>query len=168
MTAAPFPRSAQAALSQSALAFELGLCLNRETGPRDRLEAALGYGFTRQFANTIRILLDPFEGFFDLVDGVLIRREQAQREIAVEIVRAGVSHVQAVTGHFFGGFLGQAVHLEEESFAEFQEILVILGPFGFNLNLTTAGDGDGLVVVLFGGSLAKVLLVIHFCYANGT
>ena len=91
---------AQAALTQRAFAFELRLRLNGETRPRNRLQPRLGNRLAGQLANAIGVLLDALERLLDFVNGILVGRKQAQREVAVEIVRAGIRHVQAVTGHF--------------------------------------------------------------------
>jgi hypothetical protein len=58
------------------------------------------------------------------INRVLVGRQQAQREIAVKIIRAGIRHVQAVAGHFLRGLLGQAVHLLGELLAQFQQPVV--------------------------------------------
>src|SRR2546426_2021563 len=65
-----------------------------------------------------RSTLFPYTTLFrslDFVDGVLVRGEQAERKIPVEIVRAGVGHVQAETGHFFRRFFGQTRSEEHTS-----------------------------------------------------
>src|SRR5258705_4978878 len=60
------------ALSQCALALQLGLSLDRETGPRDCLQTALGDRLAGQFTNPVGAFLDPLERLFDLVNGVLV------------------------------------------------------------------------------------------------
>ena len=82
-----------------------------------------------QLTNAVGFFLDALERFLDFINRVLIRREQAQGKIAVKIIRAGIGHVQAVTGQFLGGFLGQAAHLMEQLVAQIQQILVKLMPF---------------------------------------
>src|SRR2546428_4490327 len=74
--------SAETTLPQCAVALQLGLSFDRETGPGDGGETGPGDGFARQLANTISILLDALEGFLDFVNCVLVRRKQAQRKIA--------------------------------------------------------------------------------------
>ena len=98
---------AEPALAQGAFAFQLRLGLHREAGPGNGFEPGFRNGFAGQFAHAVGVALDAAQRFLDLVDGVLIGGEQAQGEIAVEIVRAGIGHVEAVAGHFLGGFLGQ-------------------------------------------------------------
>ena len=64
--------------------------------------------------------------------GVLVGGQQAQREVAVKIIRAGIRHVQAVAGEFLGGFLGEAVHLLDELLAQIEQILAEAVPFGLD------------------------------------
>ena len=113
--------------------FQLGLRLHGETRPRNGFQARAGNGFAGQFADAVSLFLDALEGFFDLVNRILVGGKQAQGEIAVKIIRARIGHVQAVSGQFLGGFLGQTVHLVEQLVAQFQEMLVILLPLGLDL-----------------------------------
>jgi hypothetical protein len=82
--------------------FELRLGFHGETGPGNRVQTGARDGLAGQFADAVRVLLDALERLFDFIDRVLIGGQQAQGEIAVEIVRAGIGHVEAVAGHFLG------------------------------------------------------------------
>ncbi len=95
---------------------------------------ALGIGLPVNSQIAVGVLLNPLERLFDFVNRVLVGGQQAQRKIAVEIVRAGIRHVQAVAGHFLGGFLGQAVHLAEQLFAQIEQAVVKLLPLGLDLH----------------------------------
>ena len=125
-----------------AFAFQLRLGLDREARPRNRFQARLGNRLAGQFADAVGLLLDALERLLDFINRVLVRRQQAQGEIAVEIVRAGIRHVQAVTRHFLGGLLGQPVHLVEQLVAQFQQPVVILLPL--RLDPFRRGDRPGL------------------------
>ena len=124
---------AEPARTQGAFAFQLRLRLDREPRPRNRFQPRLGNRLAGQFADAVGLFLDALERLLDFIDRVLVGRQQAQREIAVKIVRARIGHVQAVTGQFLRGFLGQAVHLPEQLLAQFQQPLVILLPLRLDL-----------------------------------
>ena len=47
--------------------------------------------------------------------------------------------MQAVTGHFFRRFFGQTAHLVQQTLAQFQQRVVVLGPFRFDLHRAIAG-----------------------------
>src|SRR3989442_15737391 len=99
------PQRAEPALAQRPLALQLGLGLDRKARPGDRLQARLWDRLAGQFTNSVGVSFNALERLFDLVNGVLVRGQKAEREIAVEVIRAGIGHVEAVTGHFLGGFL---------------------------------------------------------------
>ena len=136
-------QGAQAALAQGAFFFELGLRFDGESRPGDGVQASFGDRFAGQLADAVGVFLDPLERLFDFVDGILIRGEQTERKVAVEIVRSGVGHVEAITGHFLGRLLGQAAHLVEQPLAEFQQGVVVFGPFGLDLHGAVARSATG-------------------------
>ena len=85
------PSWPDAPLPQRAITFQLRLRLrpvNRVHGIAS--SRALGIGLLVNSQTPKSFSLDALERLFDLVNRVLIRGEQAQRKIAVEIVRAGV------------------------------------------------------------------------------
>ena len=73
------------------------LGFNGKARPRNRFQAGLGDLFAGQFANAVSLFLDALEGFLNFINRVLVRRKQAQCEIAVKIIGARISHVEAVT-----------------------------------------------------------------------
>ena len=119
---------AEPARFQRALTLQLGLGLDRETRPRDGLQASTRNGLGRELANTIGLFLDALERLLDFINGILVRRQEAQREIAVKIIGAGIGHVQAVACQFLGGFLGEAVHLPDQLLAQFKQMQIELLP----------------------------------------
>ena len=135
---------AEAALAERTVAFELGLGFHGETGPGNRGQTGLGNLLGGQFADAVGVSLDALEGLLNFVNGVLVGGKQAEGEVAVEIVRAGIGHVQAVAGHFLRGVLGEAAHLVEEPVAEVEQVLVIFHPLGLDFDgCTAAGHGLG-------------------------
>ena len=114
---------------QDAVLFELGLGIHPESRPRNGVQASLGNQLPGYLARAVGFLFDPLESLFNLVDHVLVGRKQTQVEVPVEIVCAGVSHVDAVTFHFLGGLLGEAVALVGQPGAKADQELFLLRPF---------------------------------------
>src|SRR3954465_14396246 len=63
---------AKAALAKSAFFLELRLRLNGEPRPGNRSEPGFGNRFAGQLAFAVSILLNSFEGLFNLVNRILI------------------------------------------------------------------------------------------------
>src|SRR5262249_22742143 len=117
---------AEAALPESSLALELSLGLDGEASPGDRLEAALGDWLACQLTDSIGILFNTLESLFDFVDGVLVGGKQTQGEVTVEVIGAGIGHMEAVTGHLLSRLFGQTIHLPDELLPQLEEPLVKL------------------------------------------
>jgi hypothetical protein len=82
------PESTEAFLAKGTITLKLGLGFHRKASPRDRIQPGTGDGFARKLTDTVNVFLNALEGFFDLVDCILIRRKQTQRKVTVEIVGA--------------------------------------------------------------------------------
>src|SRR5437899_1932783 len=79
------PQRAEPPLAQCPLALQLGLSLDRKARPRDRLQAGLGDRLAGQFTNSVGVSFNALERLFDFVNRVLVRGQEAEGKIAVEV-----------------------------------------------------------------------------------
>src|SRR5438067_3518903 len=82
------------------LLFELRLALDGEARERDRFEPRVRDWFARHLANAVGAELDPLQRLVDFIKRVLFLRKQAEREIAIVSVAAGICLVHAERGSF--------------------------------------------------------------------
>jgi len=77
----------------------------------------------------VSVFFDAFQSFFNLVDRILVRGKQAEGEVPVKVVGAGIGHMEAVGRHLLGGFFGQATHLIGQALPQIEQVLVVFDPF---------------------------------------
>src|SRR5207237_5014234 len=97
-------QGAETALAQCSFALKLALRFDREPRPGNRVQSRLRDLFAGQFADAVGALFDPFERFFNFIDGILIGGKQAEGKVAFEIVRARIGDVISVAGQLFSSF----------------------------------------------------------------
>src|SRR5476649_2180490 len=81
-----------------AVALDLLLGVGGVAGERNGEEALLRDGLRRDLADAVRAVEDALDGRLDLREGLLLVRDEAEREVAVKGVGPGVGHVLAVGG----------------------------------------------------------------------
>src|SRR5207249_5500495 len=114
------------------LLLELRLASDREPRKRDRFQTRVGDRFTRHLANSVSADLDSFQRLIDLVKRVLLLRKQAEREIAIVGIGAGVSLVHSKRRSFAAfsarteRVLRHAGHGIDHGIAQLQELLLLL------------------------------------------
>src|SRR5207249_4527267 len=72
--------------------------LAMHTHPREWhcFEPLLANRLLAQLAQTVVAEFETLERFLDLVERVLFARHEAQRKLAVKIIRTGIGHVEAI------------------------------------------------------------------------
>src|SRR5947207_249286 len=71
-------KRSKAALAKGAFALQLGLSLDGEAGPGNGCQTSFGDRFAGQLAFAVSVFLNPFEGLFDSVEGVLVGETESQ------------------------------------------------------------------------------------------
>lgn len=120
-------------MAQRSVAFKLCLGFDSEPGPRYGIESRLWDWFACYFADAVSAFFDALECFVDFVECILVRGQQTERKIAVEVVGACICHVEAETVDFLGRFFGAALHLLEQAFAQVKKTFIVFHPLWFDI-----------------------------------
>ena len=114
--------------------FHLTLGDGGVAGPRNGQEALGLDGFAAQFAEAVGAATDAVESGVDLEEGILIGGHDAEGEVAIKFIGAGVRHVEAEGLLFLtGDFVERALALAELGAAHDEGVVVLL-PFGIDAN----------------------------------
>lgn len=74
------------------------MALDRKASKGDGFEASDGDAFAGHFAEAVGAFFDAEQGLLDFVEGILVFSEDAEGEVAVISIRAGIALVHAAAG----------------------------------------------------------------------
>ena len=110
--------------------FKLCLTIHCVAGERKGLKAIVFDRLLAKVTNSVSVIIDPFEGFVNLVKRPLLLGEHAEGEVTIVGIATCIGLMHAEGGSFTAGvevITGNAPHGIQEGVLELKETLALFG-----------------------------------------